>query len=199
MKIIKFMKSIGVFCGSNGGERGQFAIATRELAHELNNQNLTLVYGGAAVGLMGVLADAMLEMGGKVIGVIPASLFSKEIPHSNLTELHVVDSMHERKQMMYDLSDAFIALPGGLGTLDELCEVLTWGQLGLHKKPCGILNIEGYFDPLLDFFDKAIEKKFMGPDQRRLILVDETPQGLLNQFEGYSPPPLKKWIRAGET
>ena len=154
------MKSICVFCGSSYGALEAYADIARETGRAIAEQGYTLVYGGAKVGLMGTVADAALEAGGKVIGVLPRSLQDKEIGHEGLSELHLVDSMHERKAMMADLSDAFIALPGGVGTLEEIFEVWTWGQLGYHKKPCGFLNAEGYYDHLIAFLDHQTEQGF---------------------------------------
>jgi hypothetical protein len=148
---------------------------------------------------MGIAADAALKAGGEVIGVIPESLFSKEVAHDGLTQLHRVPSMHERKTLMYDLADGFVALPGGLGTLEEICEILTWAQLGLHQKPCGFLNVEGYFDPLLKFLDRTVERRFTKEKHRALIQVAETPEELLKRFEAFRAPKLDKWIQPGET
>ena len=153
-----------------------------------------LVYGGARVGLMGVLADAALKAGGEVIGVIPRALVAREVAHAGLTELHVVESMHERKALMADLSDGFIALPGGWGTLDELFEILTWAQLGLHQKPCGLLNVQGYFDPLLSFVDHSIDEGFVRPEYRRLFAVADAAAPLLDLLSRQTPPTVEKWI-----
>ncbi len=152
-----------------------------------------LVYGGADVGLMGQVADTVLKAGGVVIGVIPRS-FAHKVSHQGLTELHVVDSMHERKTLMFDLSDAFIALPGGFGTLEEVAEILTWGQLGLHTKPCGLINVDGYFDQLLSFLDNAVSKGFMWQEHRDMLLVSNTPEDLLKRFEVYRAPTIEKWV-----
>ena len=192
------MKSLCVFCGSNNGSSPLFAAAARETAKLLVSEKISLVYGGGSIGLMGILADETLNLGGKVCGVIPESIFTKEVAHEGLTKLHVVKTMHERKQLMYDLSDAFMALPGGLGTLEELCEILTWSQLGFHHKPCGILNVGGYYDSLLRFFDDAVTHHFVRPEHRDLILTDTSPEGLLQKLKGYRPPKMKKWIRKDE-
>lgn len=193
------MKSLCVFCGSNSGNDPQFVIEACRFARLLVEQDITLVYGGASVGLMAMIANEALQSGGKVLGVIPDALFPKEVPHRGLTELHVVASMHERKQRMYDLSDGFVALPGGLGTLDELFEILTWAQLGLHRKPIGIFNIHEYFDPLLQFLRLAVKREMMRPEHLELCLVDASPAALLEKMRSYRPPPLKKWIGVRQT
>ena len=187
------MKRICVYCGSSPGRDEIYVEAARELAGLLVSARMDLVYGGASKGLMGVLADSVLENGGKVSGVIPKALQDKEIAHTNLTELHVVDSMHERKSLMAILSDGFIAMPGGFGTLEEIIEVLTWGQLQFHAKPCGFLNVGGYFDHLLEFFDHAVAQGFLRRQHRDMLLVANTPAELLNLFERYEPPDLRKW------
>ena len=188
------MRRICVYCGSNAGTRSVYADAARDLADVLMRHELELVYGGADKGIMGVLADAMLDLGGKVHGVIPQMLCEKELAHQRLTELHVVTSMHARKSMMAALSDGFIAMPGGFGTLEEIIEILTWGQLRFHDKPCGILNIEGYFDGLLGFFDHASREGFLRPQNRHMLLADTTAAGLIQQFERYTAPQVDKWI-----
>ncbi len=187
------MKRICVYCGSSPGTDEIYVGAARELAGLLVSARMELVYGGASKGLMGVLADAVLENGGKVSGVIPKALQEKEIAHANLTELHVVDSMHERKSLMAILSDGFIAMPGGFGTLEEIIEVLTWGQLQFHAKPCGFLNVGGYFDHLLEFFDHAVAQGFLRRQHRDMLLVASTPAELLNLFEHYQSPEVRKW------
>jgi len=168
-----------VFCGSNRGASPSFASATAELARCLVANGIGIVYGGGNVGLMGVLADVALAEGGEVVGVIPRMLVDKEIAHRGLTELRVVGSMHERKALMADLSDAFIAAPGGYGTLDEFCEILTWTQLGLQRKPVGMLNVDGYFDRLLALFDHAVTEQFVKPMHRDMIVTDDTPRSLI--------------------
>ena len=188
------MNSICVFCGSSPGNDPAYAEAAQRLGRILAESDTTLVYGGGHVGLMGVVADAALGAGGEVIGVMPRSLVDREIGHTGLTKLHVVRSMHERKALMSELSDGFIALPGGNGTLEEFFEVLTWAQLGEHGKPCGLLNVAGYYDPLLKVFDQMVEKNFLGGAHRELVLVAEDPSSLLQRFEGYEPPKTIKWI-----
>jgi hypothetical protein len=192
------MNSICVFCGSSPGNDPAYAEAAQRLGWTLAERNTTLVYGGGHVGLMGVVADAALEAGGEVIGVMPRSLVDREIGHKGLTKLHVVGSMHERKAMMSRLSDGFVALPGGNGTLEEFFEVLTWAQLGEHGKPCGLLNIAGYYNPLLRVFDQMVEKDFLRGVHRELILVADNPSSLLQRFEGYEPPKTIKWIGDSE-
>ncbi|MBI3271586.1 MAG: TIGR00730 family Rossman fold protein [Planctomycetes bacterium] len=187
-------RTICVFCGSNVGDRPEFAAAARELGERLAREGIAVVYGGARVGIMGAVADAALAAGGRVTGVIPEALFPREVLHEGLTALHVVASMHERKRLMYDLSDAFITLPGGLGTLDELFEVLTWSQLGLHQKACGILNVLGYFDPLLAFLDRATEHAFVPAAHRSLLVAAGTSDALLSLLRAYRPPMVEKWI-----
>ena len=157
-------------------------------------RNVGLVYGGGKVGLMGVIADAVLKAGGEAVGVIPEHIMSREIGHEGLTKLHVVHSMHERKALMADLSDAFIAMPGGFGTLEEFCEVVTWTQLGLHAKPCGILNVLGYYTPLLAMFDHAVEERFLKPENRCLVLARESPVELLRELEEWRPLHVEKWL-----
>jgi uncharacterized protein (TIGR00730 family) len=187
------MRRVCVYCGSNSGVRPEYSVAARELAEVLARHDLELVYGGADKGIMGVLADAMLEHGGKVHGVIPKMLTEKEIAHQGLTELHVVASMHERKTMMAALSDGFIALPGGYGTLEEIIEIITWGQLRFHDKPCGLLNVNGYFDHLLAYLDHANKEGFLRRENRDMLLVDAEPVGLVRQFERYTAPHVDKW------
>lgn len=165
----------------------------RELADVLVRHELELVYGGADRGTMGVLADAVLEQGGKVHGVIPQMLIDKELVHRGLTELHVVASMHARKTMMAALSDAFVAMPGGFGTLEEIIEIVTWGQLRFHDKPCGLLNVDGYFDHLLAHLDHASEEGFLRRENRDMLLVDSDPAGIIQQFERYTAPHVEKW------
>lgn len=191
------MPRICVYCGSNSGNREIYQQAARELADVLVRHDFDLVYGGADKGIMGVIADAVLELGGEVHGVIPKMLCDKEIAHSNLTELHVVASMHERKTMMAALSDGFIAMPGGFGTLEEIIEIVTWGQLRFHDKPCGLLNIDGYFDHLLRYFDHANAEGFLRDENRNMLLSDATPVGLVRQFEEYTAPKVEKWTGKG--
>jgi uncharacterized protein (TIGR00730 family) len=186
------MKSICVFCGSSPGSITDYVEAARLLGTTLANRNIKLVYGGAKVGLMGQLAKSCIESGGKVIGIIPKHLADKEVAFEGISELMVVNSMHERKSKMAELSDGFIALPGGMGTLEELCEILTWAQLDLHQKPCGILNINGYYDRLMQFIDHSVEQKFMEQEHRDMIQIDQNPGSLLDKFEVYQPPVVNK-------
>ena len=188
------MKRICVYLGSNPGFDPAYAEATKALGLELAKRKLGLVYGGSDVGLMGLLANTSLEAGGEIIGVIPDLLVEKEVAHNGLTEQHVVNSMHERKQLMADLSDGFIALPGGIGTLEEFFEVLTWNQLGYHAKPCGLLDVNGYYTCLAEHMDRMVNQGFLVPEHRRMVLTDFTPGGLLDQFETYDPPQVDKWI-----
>lgn len=192
------MRSVCVFCGSNSGARPAYAESAAGLGRTIAGRGLRLVYGGAKVGLMGVLADAALAAGGSVTGVIPAALIAREIAHAGLTELHTVQSMHERKQLMSDLADGFIALPGGAGTLEELFEIWTWGQLGHHRKPVGILNVEGFFDPLLAFLDRQADETFMRREHRDMMMVETDPNRLLDRFDAYDAPVVAKWIRKDE-
>ena len=187
------MQRICVYCGSNTGDDPAYVAAAEELAGVLVDADLELVYGGAHKGIMGILADAVLERGGAVHGVIPQMLEEKEIAHTGLTELHVVTSMHERKSMMAALSDGFIALPGGFGTLEELIEIITWGQLQFHEKPCGVLNVKGYFNKLLEYLDHTQAEGFLKPENRAMLLADDTATGLLQQFEAYRSPAVETW------
>src|SRR5207344_759709 len=182
------MHRICVFAGSSPGARPEYALAAQELGRALVARRLGVVYGGARVGLMGAVADTVLAGGGLVTGVIPEGLVTKEIAHDGLTELRVVASMHERKAMMNDLADGFIALPGGWGTLEEFFEVLTWAQLGLHRKPCGLLNVRGFFDVLLSFVDHSVEERFLQREYRSMLVVSSSSDALLEQFDHYVPP-----------
>lgn len=193
------MNRICVFCGSGLGARPEYGDAARRTGTVLAERGIVLVYGGARVGLMGLVADAALAAGGQVIGVLPDILMTRERAHAGLTELHVVRSMHERKAMMADLSDGFIALPGGMGTFEEFCEIITWGQLGLHRKPCGLLNVQGYYDPLLALVDRAITDGFIRPDQRAMVNADETIESLLDQFDTYVAPIPSLQINRSQT
>ena len=188
------MKSVCVFAGSSSGARAQYAAGARELGRALAQRGIGLVYGGARVGLMGALADEMLLTGGRVVGVMPESLVSKEVAHKGLTELHVVRTMHERKAMMSDLADGFVALPGGMGTLDELFEIVTWAQLGLHVKPCGVLNVEGYFDKLLAFIEHSVAERFVRTEHAAMIAVAASAADLLDRMASYRAPIVQKWI-----
>lgn len=189
------MKYVCVFCGSSMGVQPAYQQAALALGEALARRKLGLVYGGGNVGLMGTIADATLAAGAEVIGVIPDFMVAKEIAHTGLTQLHIVNSMHERKTMMAQLSDAFVALPGGYGTLEEFCEVLTWAQLGLHQKPFGLLNINGYYSPLLTFFDQAVTEEFLRPINRSLVLEAAEPENLLDLLANYQPQYVDKWIR----
>lgn len=193
------MKAVCVFCGSNFGNGEGYAEAARDTGEAIARAGLKLVYGGARVGLMGTVADAALEAGGKVVGVLPRALQEKELAHEGLSELHIVDSMHERKATMAELSDAFIALPGGAGTLEELFEIWTWGQLGLHQKPCGFLNTTGFYDQLLGFLDHQRDEGFVKDEMRDMLKVAESPSDLLQAFRDYDPPSTAKWITKSET
>ena len=193
------MNRICVFAGSNSGARGEYAAAAKALGRALAQAKLGLVYGGARVGLMGALADAALSGGGHVIGVIPEALVAKEVAHRSLSELRVVKSMHERKAMMADLADGFVALPGGWGTVEEFFEILTWGQLGFHRKPCGLLNVHGYFDQLLSFVEHSVEEGFVRSEQRAMILESDSPDELLEAMAAYKAPVVSKWIERAET
>lgn len=188
------MTRICVFTGSSPGALDAYAASARELARVLVLRRHTLVYGGAKVGLMGVLADTVIAGGGEVIGVIPAHLEAKEVAHRGLSELRVVDSMHERKAVMAELSDGVIALPGGFGTLEELFEMLTWAQLGLHGKPCGVMNVAGYFDRLLEFLDHAVDQRFISELHRGLLLSDDDPTALIDRMMAYQVPNTGKWL-----
>ena len=192
------MKSLCVFCGSSTGGDPAYAEAARVLGATLAGRGVTLVFGGGQVGLMGVVADAALEAGGEVVGVIPKALVEREIEHKNLTELHVVGSMHARKALMSELSEGFIALPGGNGTLEEFFEVLTWAQLGEHEKPCGLLNTASFYDPLLAVFDHMTESGFVSDEHRKLVLVERDPEKLLRAFESHQPLTTVKWIDTPE-
>ncbi len=191
------MRSVCVFCGSRPGT--DVAFAARSLVRTLAMRGMTLVYGGAHVGLMGTLADAALEAGGDVVGVMPRALVEREISHTGLTKLHVVGSMHERKALMAELSEGFVALPGGTGTLEEFFEVLTWANLGEHRKPCGLLNVAGYYDPLLALFDHMVERGFLAEAHRAMVIVGSETTELLEAFSRYAPPSVPKWIGASET
>ncbi|RAS85043.1 TIGR00730 family Rossman fold protein [Priestia endophytica] len=193
------MKRIGVFCGSSNGATDLYIKGAKKLGEELARRNISLVYGGASVGVMGAVADAVLESDGHVIGVMPAFLEEREIAHKNVSELIVVESMHERKAKMAELADGFIALPGGPGTLEEFFEIFTWAQLGLHQKPCGLLNINEYYTPLVSLFNHMTEEQFLQEKYRAMALVDTEPQGLLDQFNTYQPPSVKTYITEAQS
>lgn len=188
------MKRLCVYCGSNKGNKPVYADAARQLAAALLERKTELVYGGSSNGIMGILADSMLDGGGTVTGVIPRALVDREIAHKGLSDLHIVETMHERKALMEQLSDGFIAMPGGYGTLEEIVEVLTWGQLQFHSKPCGLLNVNGYFDDLLRYLDRATASGFLRPQHRAMLLVADKPSGLLHQFAQYVSPTGDKWV-----
>lgn len=193
------MKAICVFCGSRPGSFPEYEAGARALGALLAKEKIRLIYGGARVGLMGMLADGVLQNGGEAVGVIPKGLMRKEVAHHALKELHVVNSMHERKAMMADLSDGFIALPGGFGTFEEFFEILTWSQLGIHGKALGILNTRGFYDPLFKFLDQAVSTEFIDPEHRAMVLHSETPEDLLGKMRAYVPTAKPKWIREDET
>jgi uncharacterized protein (TIGR00730 family) len=189
------LKRICVFCGSSVGARPVYRQAAQQLGELLAERGIGVVFGGGGIGLMGVVADAALAKGGEVIGVIPESLVRREIGHRGVTKLHVVETMHQRKALMADLSDAFIALPGGYGTLEEFCEAITWSQLGIQQKPCGLLNIEGYWDGLLAFLDHAVDEQFVRPENSELVLVARRPEPLLERLQEWTPPAhIEKWL-----
>lgn len=188
------LKRVCVFCGSSRGIQPAYVQAAKQIGRLLPERGIELVYGGGKVGLMGVVANACLGQGGRVIGVIPGALAAKEIAHMGLTELRIVESMHERKAIMADLADAFIVLPGGYGTWEEFCEVLTWSQLGLHRKPCALLNVNGYYDPLLAMADRAMNDGFVRDVHRELLLADIDPTYLLDRLTNYTVPRIDKWI-----
>lgn len=187
------MKRVCVYCGSSPGRLDEYANVAAALGRLLADNGIGLVYGGANKGSMGTIANATLSAGGAVVGVIPKALQEKEIAHGKLTQLHVVDSMHERKSLMAVLSDGFIAMPGGFGTLEEIVEMLTWGQLQFHSKPCGLLNVNGYFDNLLKYLEHACSEGFLKTEHYEMLLVESDPQRLLNRFADYEVPVVRKW------
>jgi uncharacterized protein (TIGR00730 family) len=193
------VRRICVYAGSNPGSDPAYAEAARGLARLFAERGVGLVYGGGRVGLMGVVADTVLEAGGEAIGVMPQALIEREIGHAGLSELHVVGSMHERKALMAELSDAFVAVPGGIGTLEELIEVYTWSQLGIHSKACGVLNVAGYYDHLAAFLDHAVEAGFLRPQHRAVLSVAADPAELLDLLAAYEPPAVSKWIELDAT
>ncbi|HET9180489.1 MAG TPA: TIGR00730 family Rossman fold protein [Candidatus Angelobacter sp.] len=193
------MKRICVFCGSSFGVRPAYKDAAERLGRLLAERGIGLVYGGGCVGLMGAMADAALAAGGEVIGVIPDSLMRREVGHRGVTKLHVVETMHERKKLMADLADAFIAMPGGYGTLEEVLEAVTWSQLGIQQKPCGLLNVENYWDGLLKVLDHAVDEGFVRPENAQLFLVARTPESMLGRLSEWEPPAhLEKWLDKGK-
>jgi uncharacterized protein (TIGR00730 family) len=194
------MRRICVFCGASPGARPEYAQATTELARLLAADTIGVVYGGGGVGLMGVLADAVLAEGGEIVGVIPRALVDREIAHRDVTDMRVVGSMHERKALMAELADAFIALPGGIGTLEELFEVYTWAQLGLHRKPCALLNAEGYYDGIAGFLANAVEERFLREEHREMLMVEREPRVLIERLREFEPDSVfPKWIDREET
>ncbi len=188
------MKRVCVFCGSSPGANPAYLDAARRTGRTLARRGLGLVYGGGSIGLMGAVADAALAEGGEVVGVIPRALQLREFAHAGLTTLHVVGSMHERKAKMAELAHAFLALPGGMGTLEEFAEILTWAQLGLHARPCGLLDVAGYYRPLIAFFDRASGEGFLRAEHRQLVLFADDPDALLDQFLAWRPPAVERWI-----
>lgn len=190
------IRRLCVFCGSSFGSNPVYREAAESVGRALAQRGIALVYGGGKVGLMGTLTDACLAAGGRVIGVTPQALVDKEVAHTGLTELRVVGSMHERKALMAELSDAFVALPGGYGTWEEFCEVLTWSQLGIQRKACALLNIHGYYDPLLELADKAVSEGFLKEVNREMLLTDDDPERLLGRLSTYSPQIADKWINS---
>jgi uncharacterized protein (TIGR00730 family) len=190
--------AVCVFCGSSVGSRPTYSEAARRLGTVVAERGLRLVYGGGKVDLMGLLADAALAVGGEVVGVIPKALLEKEVGHESLSDLRVVGSMHERKMLMGELSDGFIALPGGYGTLEEFLEVLSWAQLSIHEKPCALMDVDGFFRPLSSHFDLAVEEGFVHPDHRSLVLINGHPNALLDEMKRYAPPRAQKWVSPRE-
>lgn len=193
------IRRVCVFCGSNPGANGIYADAARQVGQLLAREGIALVYGGGSVGLMGELANAVLGAGGEAIGVIPHALWAREVGHRELTDLRIVETMHERKAMMADLADAFIALPGGLGTFEEIFEIWTWAQLGLHSKPVGFLDIDGFYAPLMEFLDSAVRARFLKPQHRAIAIIERDAAELLRRFDEWQPPRVEKWITRDET
>jgi uncharacterized protein (TIGR00730 family) len=193
------VRRVCVYAGSNPGSDRAYAEAAAAFATTMAERGIGLVYGGGKVGLMGVLADTMLDAGGEAIGVMPQSLIDREIGHSGLTELKVVDSMHERKALMAELADAFVAVPGGIGTLEELIEVYTWSQLGIHDKACGVLNVKGYYDNLAALLDHAVAEGFLRPQHRAVLSVASEPAELLDRLAAYEPPSVTKWLELDDS
>ncbi|RKY19958.1 MAG: TIGR00730 family Rossman fold protein [Planctomycetota bacterium] len=191
------LQRVCVFCGSRPGKDPRFQAAARELGAELVRRDLGLVFGGGSVGLMGVVADTVMEAGGEVIGVIPRELVDREVGHHELTELRIVDSMHERKHTMASLAEAFVAMPGGIGTLEELAEALTWNQLGIHAKPCGLLDVAGYWEPLRTLYGGFVEHGFLDEQALRFLVAEERPAALLDALASWDPVPVKRWKGPG--
>jgi len=194
--MINHIKKIAVYCGSSPGKNPAFHQAAVQLGKVLAAREITLVYGGGSVGLMGILAQTVMDQGGQVIGVIPQAIADMEVAFTDIQDLRVVEDMHTRKALIAELADAFIALPGGMGTIEEIMEILTWAQLGFHKKPCGILNIAGFYDQLLKFLDRLVMDQFIAPEHRSMLMVGESPQSLLEQFSSYDPPKIGKAKRS---
>ncbi len=192
------MRRVCVFCGSSRGGDPRYAEAAGRLARALAARGAGLVFGGGSIGLMGVLADEALAAGAEVVGVIPHGLAARELAHRGVADMRVVPSMHARKALMAELADGFVALPGGMGTLDELFEIVTWGQLGIHRKPVGVLNVAGYYDPLAALLEHAAVQGFVSGESRRLVLVDEDPERLLERMAAYEPPAVPAWVSPGE-
>ncbi|MCA9100095.1 MAG: TIGR00730 family Rossman fold protein [Planctomycetales bacterium] len=193
------MRRLCVFCGSSAGAESAYAASTAQLGTTLAERGLDLVYGGGGIGLMGVIADAVIAGGGNVIGVIPHALEQRELAHRGVADMRVVTTMHERKALMAELADAFVALPGGIGTLEEFFEVWTWAQLGVHRKPCGLLNAAGYFDPLLELIDHMVDTGFLRPQHRAMVFVEPTPEALLDRLADYTPPDTNRWLDEAAT
>lgn len=192
------MKRISVFCGSRDGSRSSYVQAAEALGRALLQRGIGLVYGGGGVGMMGRISETVKSGGGEIIGIIPNALLAREAGRNDIGELRIVRSMHERKAMMVEISDGFIAIPGGFGTFEEFCEIVTWAQLGLHAKPVGLLNVDSYFDPLIAQFDRAVTEEFAYPENRALILHETNPDRLLDLMEAYNPPKIEQWIDPDE-
>jgi len=192
------LKRISVFCGSRDGSRSSYVQAAEALGRALLQRGIGLVYGGGGVGMMGRISETVKSGGGEIIGIIPNALLAREAGRNDIGELRIVRSMHERKAMMVEISDGFIAIPGGFGTFEEFCEIVTWAQLGLHAKPVGLLNVDSYFDPLIAQFDRAVTEEFAYPENRALILHETNPDRLLDLMEAYNPPKIEQWIDPDE-
>ena len=193
------LQTVCIFCAAGDGRNPTYVAHARQMGRDLAESGRRIVYGGGRTGLMGALAEGALGAGGEVVGIMPKHLVDHEVAHTGLTELRVVASMHERKAMLADMSDGFLAMPGGLGTLEELFEIWTWGQLGLHRKPYGILNVHGYFTPLLAFLDHAVGEQFVRPEYRALLVVETDPAALIARMEAMEPPPLPRWVQRDTT
>lgn len=193
------MKRLAVYCGSSLGASEDYKLGAITLGKELAKRQITLVYGGSSIGLMGILANTVLKEGGQVIGVIPRLLEEREISHPSLTKLYVVENMHERKAKMAELADGFVVMPGGAGTLEEFFEVFTWGQIGIHQKPCGLLNIKGYYNPLMHLLDHMVKQEFLQEKFRSMLIVEEGPALLIERFSHYTPPAIKTYNEVEKT